>query len=365
MQARPDTANYRALFLSDAPMMDMRAPAEFVHGAFPAAHSLPLMTDEERAQVGICYKQQGQSEAIKLGHELVAGGLRAQRLAGWREFARSHPEGYLYCFRGGLRSQTVQQWLRDEGIDYPLVKGGYKAMRRFLLEELERSLARVELILVSGRTGSGKTRVISQLARSIDLEGLAHHRGSTFGQLPEPQPSQIDFENAISIALLKLLAGSQSRVLVEDEGRLIGRLYLPESLRERMALSPMVLVEQTLEERVEVIVEDYVLDLGQRFALRYGDQGPARHKEKLQSDLDRIQKRLGGERHRQVSELMAAAFPRQRDRGDLDLHREWVAILLAQYYDPMYDYQLSRRDGAVLFRGNREAVVEWACKPQH
>ena len=79
MQARPDTANYRALFLSDAPMMDMRAPAEFVHGAFPAAHSLPLMTDEERAQVGICYKQQGQSEAIKLGHELVAGELRAQR----------------------------------------------------------------------------------------------------------------------------------------------------------------------------------------------------------------------------------------------------------------------------------------------
>ena len=94
------------------------------------------MTDEERAQVGICYKQQGQEAAIELGHQLVPGRLKAQRLAQWLEFARRHPEGYLYCFRGGLRSQTVQQWLREAGIDYPLVLGGYKAMRRFLLDEL-------------------------------------------------------------------------------------------------------------------------------------------------------------------------------------------------------------------------------------
>lgn len=365
MPGRSDTDDYRAIFLHHTPLMDMRAPAEFVQGAFPSALNLPLMNDDERARVGICYKQQGQAAAIELGHEIVSGTTKDRRLAQWLAFAQRYPEGYLYCFRGGLRSQTVQGWLREAGIDYPLIRGGYKAMRRFLLDELERSVAAANLVLVSGKTGTGKTRVIARLARSVDLEGLANHRGSSFGQMPTPQPSQIDFENAISIALLKLLAGSQSRVLVEDEGRLIGRLYLPESLRERMALSPMVLVEQTLEERVEVIVEDYVLDLGQRFALLYGDQGPARHKEKLQSDLDRIQKRLGGERHRQVSELMAAAFPRQRDSGDLDLHREWVTILLAQYYDPMYDYQLSRRDGAVLFRGNREAVVEWVCKPQH
>ena len=150
MSTRPDTANFRELFLADAPMMDVRAPAEFVHGAFPTAHSLPLMSDEERAQVGICYKQQGQAAAIELGHQLVAGELRTERLARWCEFARSHPDGYLYCFRGGLRSRTVQQWLRDEGIEYPLVLGGYKAMRRFLLEELERSLAGADLVLISG-----------------------------------------------------------------------------------------------------------------------------------------------------------------------------------------------------------------------
>ena len=360
-RARRENGVRRALFLGDVPLMDMRAPAEFAHGSFPAAHSLPLMTDEERAQVSICYKQNGQDAAVRLGLELVAGAVKAQRLAGWREFALAHPEGYLYCFRGGLRSQTVQQWLRAEGIDYPLVRGGYKAMRRFLLEQLELSLARAELVLVSGKTGSGKTRVISRLERSMDLEGLARHRGSTFGQLPEPQPSQIDFENAISIALLKLLAGAESRVYVEDEGRLIGRLYLPESLRERMKLSPMVVVEQTLAERVEVILEDYVVDLGQRFVMIYGEQGPARHREKLQSDLQRIQKRLGGERHRQVSDLMDAAFAWQLDRGQLDLHRQWITLLLDQYYDPMYEYQLGQRAGGVLFRGNREAAVEWAC----
>jgi tRNA 2-selenouridine synthase len=361
MPNRADTADYRQLFLADAPMMDMRAPGEFAHGAFPTARSLPLMTDEERAQVGTCYKRLGQEAAITLGHQLVAGEIKARRVAGWADFARAHPDGYLYCFRGGLRSLTVQQWLRDEGIDYPRVQGGYKAMRRFLLEELERSLARAELVLVSGKTGSGKTRVITRLERSVDLEGLANHRGSTFGQMPDPQPSQIDFENALSIALLKLLAGGQSRVFMEDEGRLIGRLYLPEGLRGRMASSPMVVVEESLAERVEVIVEDYVVDLGRRFASLFGERGPAAHSEKLQNDLARIRKRLGGERYQQVSATMAAAFAAQHASGDLSLHREWIVTLLERYYDPMYEYQLAQRKGEVIFRGGRDAVVTWAA----
>jgi len=359
--SRPDTDDYRELFLRDAPMMDMRAPAEFSHGAFPTATSLPLMTDEERARVGICYKQQGQAAAIRLGHQLVTGDVRAERLARWCEFARAHPEGYLYCFRGGLRSQTVRQWLRDEGIDYPLVLGGYKAMRRFLLEELERSVARAELVLVSGKTGTGKTRVITRLERGVDLEGMAGHRGSTFGQLPQPQPSQIDFENALSIALLKRLAGGKPRVFVEDEGRLIGRLYLPEVLREAMKRSPMVVVEQSLAERVQVIIEDYVVDLGRRYAGQFGERGPDLHRQKLQDDLRRIRKRLGGERHQQVAGLMDEAFGEQGDSGSLSLHGQWIAILLEQYYDPMYEYQLAQRGGQTLFRGSRDAVVDWAA----
>ena len=360
MAHRPDTIDYRALFLNDAPMMDMRAPTEFLHGAFPSAHSLPLMSDEERAQVGTCYKQQGQQAAIALGHQLVSGAVKERRLARWCDFARSHPQGYLYCFRGGLRSQTVQQWLREQGIDYPLVLGGYKAMRRFLLEELERSVAHSEIILISGKTGTGKTRVISRLSRSIDLEGLANHRGSTFGQLPQPQPNQIDFENALSIAMMKLLATGERRIFLEDEGRLIGRLYLPDVLRERMGCAPMLIVEQRLEHRVDIVVEDYVLDLGRRYSALHGADGAQLHKAKLQDDLVRIRKRLGGERYQQVSALMDDAFKSQWSDGDLSLHREWVAFLLEKYYDPMYEYQLSQRAGEQLFRGDREAVISRA-----
>jgi len=363
MSQRPDTDDYRALFLADTPLMDMRAPAEFSHGAFPNAVSLPLMTDEERAQVGLCYKQQGQAAAIELGHRLVAGQLREERMVQWGEFAREHPGGYLYCFRGGLRSQTVQQWLRDQGLDYPLVKGGYKAMRRFLLEELERSVARGSFVLISGKTGSGKTRVISRLQRSIDLEGLANHRGSTFGQLPTPQPSQIDFENLLSIALMKLLERGDGRIFLEDEGRLVGRLYLPEALREAMNHAPMLVVEQSLSERIDVVLEDYVIDLGRRYAELHGVAGTRLHSEKLQEDLSRIRKRLGGARHQAVSTLMTEAFREHWQNDDLSLHREWIAALLEKYYDPMYEYQLEQRAGRQLFRGDRDAVVAWVAEP--
>ncbi|MCB1675114.1 MAG: tRNA 2-selenouridine(34) synthase MnmH [Halioglobus sp.] len=360
MAQRPDTADYRALFLSDAPLLDVRAPKEFSQGAFPNASSLPLLSDDERAQVGICYKQRGQAAAIELGHALVSGELRCARLAQWLAFTRQHPNGYLYCFRGGLRSRTVQQWLREAGVDYPRIAGGYKAMRRFLLEELERSVRGASLVLVSGRTGTGKTRVIARLARSVDLEGLARHRGSSFGQLPQPQPAQIDFENSISIVLMQLLARGDGPLFVEDEGRLIGRLFLPEVLRRKMQSAPMLVVEQSLAERVDVVIDDYIVDLGRRYAALYGAAGPQRHAQKMLEDLARIRKRLGTERYREVSAAMASAFEEQRRSGSLARHRQWVAALLRHYYDPMYDYQLSRRGGACLFRGDRDAVVAWA-----
>jgi tRNA 2-selenouridine synthase len=341
-------------------MMDVRSPGEFAHGAFPTATSLPLLNDSERAQVGICYKEQGQQSAIELGNQIVSGELRAARLTGWAEFARSHPDGFLYCFRGGLRSQTVQQWLRDEGIDYPLVRGGYKAMRRFLLDELERSLQRAEILLIGGKTGSGKTRVIKAIPRSVDLEGLACHRGSTFGQLPEPQPSQIDFENAISIAVLKLLDRGGNRIFLEDEGHLIGRLALPANLREKMLAAPLAVVDECLASRVDVVLEDYVFDLGLRYQRLHGADGPRLHRDKLQHDLYRIRKRLGGERYTLLSALMAQAFELQWSDNDVSGHREWIAALLEQYYDPMYEYQLAQRAGHRLRRGSRRDIISWA-----
>ena len=354
---RPDTDDYRQLFLDDVPLMDTRAPTEFARGAFPAAHSLPLMTDDERARVGTCYKQKGQAAAIALGHFLVQGQVKARRLAAWTAFAEAHPGGYLYCFRGGLRSQIVQQWMAEAGVHYPRIRGGYKAMRQYLLAELEYCVAAARFVLVSGRTGSGKTRVIQALSRSVDLEGLANHRGSTFGALLSPQPSQIDFENRLAIALMKRLAGGDDPVILEDEGKLIGRLALPRCLLERMQNAPLYELEMPLEERATVLVEDYVVDLGQQYRAAFGEDGPRHHRERLQADLLRTRKRLGGERYQSVSSLMDAAFDQQEATGALDGHRAWITLLLRDYYDPMYDYQMRQRAGQRLMTGNREQVI--------
>ena len=378
---RPDTADFRALLLSGAPLMDVRSPVEFLQGSFPLSKNRPLMTNDERHLVGICYKENGQDAAIELGNALVTGDTKAERIQEWTDFCRANPEnGYLYCFRGGLRSNTVQDWILEEtGVRYPLVEGGYKAMRRFLLDELDRSLdaTTTDLVIICGRTGTGKTLAIEQLEHcSVDLEGLAHHRGSAFGRIPEDpnQPSQIDFENSVSIDFLKVLdqykfksavstqQQKAQQVFVEDEGANIGNIALPHVLKNRMkACDGIVIIEEDMENRLDVLVEDYVVDLRRRFIAVHGDDmGRKAHSEYLLGGLDRIRKKLGGDRHADLSRTMSAAFAEHDERDDLTLHRVWVAALLDQYYDPMYDYALSRREDEVLFRGDREAVVDWA-----
>jgi tRNA 2-selenouridine synthase len=208
---------------------------------------------------------------------------------------------------------------------------------------------------------ASKTRVIAALDRAIDLEQLARHRGSSFGHLPEAQPSQIDFENALSIGFLQLLQRGDGPVVLEDEGRLIGRLALPENLRQRMQGAPMLAVEESLAERVQVILEDYVVDLGERYSASEGLlEGPALHRTRLLEGLDRIRKRLGGERHQAIRTQMEKAFAQQRASGEVDEHRAWISALLETYYDPMYSYQLAQRGGDILFQGCRDEVIRFA-----
>ena len=358
---RPDTADYRALFLSGAPMIDLRAPVEFDRGAFPGVLSLPLMDDDERHQVGTCYKQQGQQAAIELGHRLVSGDIKARRLAAWADFARAHPDGYLYCFRGGLRSRTVQRWLRDEaGIDYPLVVGGYKAMRSFLLESLEAAVAECRFTVLGGLTGTGKTEVIAALSHGIDLEGHARHRGSSFGRRVDAQPTQIDFENALAIDLLRRRAAGMDAFVLEDESQLIGRCALPHSLYQGMKRWPVVWLEDGLEQRVERILRDYVIDLRAEHVARYGQEaGEASHGQQLLDGLDRLARRLGGERHERLRALMQLALAEQQRSGAVEPHRDWIVVLLRDYYDPMYAHQRADKADRIVFAGERDAVLAY------
>ncbi|WP_226705098.1 tRNA 2-selenouridine(34) synthase MnmH [Microbulbifer elongatus] len=359
-RARPDTADFRAIFLHDVPMIDTRAPVEFNKGSFPHTVNLPLMSDIERQKVGTCYKQKGQQAAIALGHELVGGKVKAERVAAWAAFTRAHPDGYLFCFRGGLRSQISQQWLAEAGIEYPRITGGYKAMRTFLLEEIESAVRECQFTLVGGMTGTGKTEVIAQLDNAVDLEGHANHRGSTFGKRATPQPAQITFENNLAVDLLKRRAAGQQQFVLEDESRLIGRCSIPLSLHQGMREYPLVWLDDSLEGRVERILKDYVIDLCDDFVSEHGsDEGPGIFASALRQNLANITKRLGGERYRELDAIMQAALDQQLASGNVDRHREWITALLRDYYDPMYDYQLEQKSARIVFRGNQREVVEY------
>ena len=358
---RDNTTHYRDLFLNDVPLMDARAPVEFAKGAFPGVLNLPLMNDAERQKVGTCYKQQGQEAAIKLGHQLVNGAVKAERVAAWAAFARANPAGYLYCFRGGLRSQITQQWLKEEaGIEYPRVVGGYKAMRGFLLETTEQAVAECAFVIVGGLTGTGKTEVLAQLGNSLDLEGHANHRGSSFGKRATGQPAQIDFENRLAIDLLKRRARGQQQFVLEDESRLIGTCSLPLSLHQGMQDYPLVWLEDSVADRVERILRDYVIDLAAEFLAVHGEeQGFALFAARLLQSMDNIQKRLGGERHARLRAILAQALDEQARSGAVELHRAWIEALLSEYYDPMYVYQRESKAARIEFAGEQAAVIEY------
>jgi tRNA 2-selenouridine synthase len=357
---RPDTDDFASLFIQEVALLDVRAPLEFEQGAFPGATNLPLMNDQERHQVGLRYKQVNQEAAIELGHELVSGDIKAVRLAQWKTFAQTHPEGYLYCFRGGLRSRISQAWLAEAGIEYPRIVGGYKAMRTFLLESLTKHIELSDFVLVSGLTGSGKTEVVQALSSTVDLEKLAHHRGSSFGKHATDQPVQINFDNSLAIALLRLHAQGKSRIALEDESRMIGRCALPLSLRDKMQTSSVVWLEEPMEIRVERILHDYVKDLGAQFATKLGaEAGFNAFSARLLESLQNLIKRLGGERHARMAAAMQAALDEQQSKGTLDLHRDWIRPLLSEYYDPMYEHQRTSKLARVIFSGDRAAVTEY------
>ncbi|WP_213881827.1 tRNA 2-selenouridine(34) synthase MnmH [Pseudomonas sp. dw_358] len=358
---RDNSADLRQIFLDDIPLMDVRAPVEFNKGAFARARNLPLMNDAEREAVGTAYKQQGQQAAIELGHRLVSGDVQQARIDAWVEFVRRQPEGYLYCFRGGLRSQITQQWLKDvAGIVYPRVLGGYKAMRSFLIETTEQAAEQCPLLLIGGLTGSGKTEVLVELGNGVDLEGHANHRGSSFGKRVNGQPGQIDFENALAVDILKKRARGAEHLVLEDEGRAIGSRAVPLALFRQMQAAPLVWLQDRFEDRVARILNDYVIDLCAEFVAAHGvEEGRQAFAERLRQSLASNLKRLGGERYQRLAAIMDSALEVQLATGKVDAHRQWIEILLGEYYDPMYAYQQASKAERIAFSGDHAAVREY------
>ncbi|ABL98400.1 tRNA 2-selenouridine(34) synthase MnmH [Shewanella amazonensis] len=351
---------YREIFLKGHPIMDVRAPIEFSKGAFPNAVNLPLMTDSERQKVGTCYKEHGQEAAIELGHQLVAGKVKANRVDAWKAFFSEHPDGFLYCFRGGLRSRITQSWLKEVGLDIPFIEGGYKAMRQFLIDEIDTAPGKSEMLILSGITGSGKTDFVRLRSESVDLEGIANHRGSSFGRQHEGQPSQIDFENRLAIELLRHQEREQAKLLLEDESFLIGRNAIPKTFFEKMQQAPVLVLTSTLEERLPRLLDDYVHKMHAGYVERLGEeQGFIAYRDYLLGSLKGIYKRLGGKLHAEMTELMNKALATEQSRRDTSAHLDWISLLLESYYDPMYHYQLGKKAARVRFTGTHAEMHEY------
>lgn len=356
----PTTNDLRRLVLEDVPLIDVRAPVEFDHGAFPTAVNLPLMNNEERHLVGIRYKEQGNAAAVDLGHKLVSGTIKEERIAAWIAQLERRPDSMLYCFRGGLRSKISQLWITETtGREITRLEGGYKAFRNYLIHQLEPARQPGKPVILGGRTGTGKTILLRQLENVVDLEAIANHRGSSFGRFTTPQPGQIDFENNLAWALIKHAAAGHRHVILEDEGRNVGDRYLPKPLVEHFRTGDVVILERPLEERVQITFAEYVTTAQADYISAHGDEdGLPQWLAYMDGCIDRIRKRLGGLRHQEIKQLLHDAH----ESGDPERHKEWIERLLRDYYDPMYDYQIEGKQDSVVFRGNESAVLEYLRK---
>jgi tRNA 2-selenouridine synthase len=352
--ARQEETAHVLFFLSlleRMPLLDVRSPAEFARGHIPGAVNTPLFDDAGRAEVGALYARVGQRAAFLRGLELAGSRLAfmaRSAFAAWEGFPHNsgqlseppapstarpgmigepRPEIALHCWRGGMRSKSVAWLLRTAGLRTHVLRGGYKAFRRFVLASFE---APMRLMALGGRTGSGKTETLACLrengAQVIDLESLAGHRGSAFGGYADkPQPSGEHFENSLAMALFRLDAGKP--VWIEDESENLGNVNLPRSFYRQLRAAPLVLQETPGNARLARVLREY------------GDQTP----EAIGTSLGRIQKRLGGLEHRRALEYLAA--------GDLPA----LARLLLAYYDRAYDKQAAtRRPVAVIVAASPE-----------
>lgn len=288
--------------------IDVRSEGEFEAGHIPGAFNIPILNNEHRVLVGTSYKEEGKDSAVELGYKLVSP-LFETLVAQAKPFATENKIA-IYCARGGMRSQIFSDLLAKEGIEVFRLKDGYKRYRNWCLEKFTREHTPVVL---SGKTGSQKTEHLLGLKNEgqsvIDLEGLAHHKGSAFGALGQPQqPSQEHFENKLAHALFFELKKKQP-VWYENESRLIGKVRIPDSLFNRIVTSPRVEIQPNFENRFEFLMENY----------------GCFPTEELIEKTQLLTKRMGLEANTKAIEAL--------ENGDKN---EWLRLLM-HYYDKAYE----------------------------
>lgn len=329
-------------------LIDVRSEGEFSQGHIPGFVNLPLLNNDERHQVGLAYKKLGQEAAIQLGFELVNPNSK-ERIERWCKQIENSPvkTGLVTCWRGGLRSKLVTESIIKAGFNAQQIAGGYKAMRRDLIDSLANP---PPLIVLSGMTGSGKTELIRKLPSEwrIDLEALAEHRGSSFGHHTSvTQPSTATFENRLALGV----RGKKGPLIIEDESRGIGRVTIPTFFLQRLRTAPVMILSASLEKRAEHIYKEYI-----EAPVTSGTPLPALENT-VTAGLSSIRKRLGGSLTDLLLQMTKAAF--ENEVISFDLHIAWISLLLEMYYDKLYLHSTSFWQRPILFEGDYEACNQW------
>lgn len=325
------------LFLEEfpqKPILDVRSPAEFSQGHIPGAVNLSLFDDMERKKVGTFYKNSGREASVLLGLELVG-----PKMAGFVKEVRKQVQGkdlLIHCWRGGMRSNGMAWLLETAGYKVSVLEGGYKSYRGYIRQQLSDPF---HLIVLGGYTGSGKSEVLRFLKEQgeqvIDLEAIANHKGSAFGDLgQEHQPTNEQFENNLYQELSKLERNKP--VWVEDESRSIGSVGIPDPFLLQMRESPVIFMEMDSNFRVPKLVEEYA----------------GYDTELLKKAIIKISDKLGGLQTKlSIEALETRDFARA------------IELVLA-YYDKAYRAGMEKRDNSKVYRlkVNSSNAVENAGK---
>ncbi len=319
--------------IEDAPTawLDVRSPSEYAAGHVPGAYSLPLLSDSERHQVGLCFKNRGSAEAVDLAWLYLGPKipwlLQTLRVLSEKAGIGANRSWMVYCWRGGQRSMGMELLVRQAGYPVQRYAGGYKAWRGRMTTLWGQPW---RWFILGGRTGSAKTEALHDLAAAgqqvLDLEGLAGHKGSAFGNLGEiPQPSQEHFMNRLAHGLDGMDLGRP--VWVESESRQIGSLHLPDELYQAMQQAPYFRLNRSMDFRIRHLLSNY------------GAADPAL----LRRSFLKIERKMGPQHCQRAVEYL--------DAGDLDA----AARLALTYYDRTYDYAFGQRpcpDCAVELRSD-------------
>ncbi|EOD01242.1 tRNA 2-selenouridine(34) synthase MnmH [Caldisalinibacter kiritimatiensis] len=301
--------------------IDVRSEKEFCADTIPGAINLPILNDREREKIGYLYKQVDKEKAKEKGIEYASSKLSViyKKV---REIKEKNKDIALFCYRGGMRSNSVASVLNTMGIDVYLIEGGYKAYRKYVVENLDYHINRLNFIVLHGYTGVGKTKILRILKNRnepiIDLELLAKNKGSVFGNIGynDSCVTQKNFETKLFWALMNI---KTNYVFIESESKRIGKILLPEKLYNKMEKGTHVLLKTTLENRIQNISDDYLND------------NIFKEKSTIIKAINKLRKRLS-------NKLVDELIKKIKD----DEYNYVIEKLMLHYYDPLYKYSIDK-----------------------